>query len=177
VLVGKVSSKHKHSQSRKDARKQEREAKKQRKAAHHDVRRQLNRKTAVDASIHPVPSHLKKRPASGTSEGESVTKKRRISSNGTAVPSTSEPSKPFRTSKQMPTDVPAKSKQKKPSKRLAPTIDDILASDTREPEDQDDKDISRLEYLLGLSKRRNSSSAPLYGAEFAEDGLDGAPAL
>lgn len=38
-------------------------------------------------------------------------------------------------------------------------------------------EIARLESLLGLPKKRATHSlAPLYGTEFAEDGLDGAPA-
>jgi hypothetical protein len=174
LLVGQVSSKHKHSLSRKDARKQERQAKKQRKATNHNVKRHL---TTTEASIPLVATSTRKRAASGAGEGESATKKRRISFHGIPVSSPGPPSKPSRILKQPPADAPAKNKLGKSSKRPSHTIDDILPSINLITEDQDDREIARLESFLGLSKKKGTlSSAPLYGAEFAEDGLDGAPA-
>ena len=179
TVLGKISSKPKHLHSRKDVRKQERQAKKQRKGVYHDLKR-LGRKTIIDEPTRPVPSHPKKRPAAGASEGESATKKRRISLNDAIDPSTNVPSKSSRTSKLIPADACTQKCPEKSSKRLAPTIDDILPSINLMPEERDDKEITRLEYLLGLSKkgiRRKDSIAPNYGAEFADDGLDGVSAL
>jgi nucleolar MIF4G domain-containing protein 1 len=176
-LLGKISSKPKHLLSRKDVRKQERQAKKQRKAVYHDSKR-LGRKTVIDESIRSVPSSPKKRPAAVASEGESATKKRRISLNDATDTSANVPSKLSRTSKLIPADASTKNNPEKSSKRLAPTIDDILPSINLMPEGRDDKEITRLEYLLGLSKKgRKDSIVPNYGAEFADDGLDGVSAL
>lgn len=59
--------------------------------------------------------------------------------------------------------------------KRALTIDDLLRPKNASQDDVDDREIARLEALLGFSKKSARSKGFSYGDEFAEDGLDGMP--
>ena len=159
-----VKRTQKRGPSRKDARKQDREAKKQRKAENHTIR-----KRPTETSAPPPLPVTQKRPAgAASSDQQGPRKKPRLSANPSdPVPSTLNAPK-IDTSK-LPHNPTA-------PKAKALTIDNLIKPKRDVAEREEAKKISWLESQLGIKKvSRNAKSR--YGADFTEDGLDGTFAL